>query len=78
MADERGTGDIAKAQTNLETFKATFEGHDLYFADGSSFTETMEVLLGLRDRSAVGQFSVLNVDGALKGELRRALYWRHL
>ena len=71
-------GDIARAQINLETFKSAFAGHDLYFADGSSFTETMEVLLGLRDRSAVGQFSVLNVDGALKGELRRANYWRHL
>ena len=71
-------GDIAKAQTNFETFKAAFAGHDLYFADGSSFIETMEVLLGLRERSAIGQFSVLNVDGALKGELRRANYWRHL
>ena len=36
----------------------------------------MELVLGLRDRSAVGAFSIANVNGALKAELRRARYWK--
>ena len=68
-------GDVARARSNLETFKATFGGADLYFADGSSFVESMETLLGLRDRKAVGQFSVANVSADLKSELRRVRYW---
>ncbi len=69
-------GDIARSRANLETFQATFAGRDLYYPDGSSFVETMEVLLGLRDRTAVGEFSMLNVNGDLKAELRRVRYWK--
>ena len=68
-------GNVAKARANLLTFKKSFSGSDLYYADGSSFVETMEILLGLRDRMAVGEFSVANVSGELKAELRRARYW---
>ena len=68
-------GDVARARGNLETFKKTFTGSDLYFADGSSFTESMEILLGLRDRTAVGQFSIANVSTEMKSELRRVRYW---
>ncbi|MBT3331930.1 MAG: hypothetical protein HOK21_09740 [Rhodospirillaceae bacterium] len=68
-------GDVARARGNLETFKKTFAGSDLYFADGSSFTESMEMLLGLRDRTAVGEFSVANVSTHMKSELRRVRYW---
>ncbi len=67
-------GDVARARANLETFEAAFPGYDLYYPDGSSFTETMEILLGLRDRSAVGEFSVANVGEPLKAELRRVRY----
>jgi hypothetical protein len=69
-------GDVAHARANLETFQTAFPDHDLYYPDGSSFTETMEILLGLRDRSAVGEFSVANVGETLKAELRRARYWQ--
>ena len=69
-------GNIARARANLETFEAAFPGYDLYYADGSSFSETMEVLLGLRDRTAVGEFSVANVGQTLKAELRRVRYWQ--
>lgn len=69
-------GDIASARSNLETFKAAFPDYDLYYPDGSSFTETMEILLGLRDRGAVGEFSVANVGEEVKAELRRARYWQ--
>ena len=69
-------GDVAKARENLDRFKSAFEGKDLVYADGSSFTETMEILLGLRDRSDVGEFSIVNVGESLKAELRRVRYWK--
>ena len=69
-------GDVAQARQNLEKFKKGFPDKDLYFADGSSFIETMEVLLGLSDRSSIGQFSVANINQALKAELRRIRYWK--
>jgi hypothetical protein len=68
-------GDVAQARANLKTFKDTFKGADLYFADGASFVESMEILLGLRDRAAVGQFSIANVPSKMKSELRRVRYW---
>ena len=70
-------GDIAAARTNIEAFKAAFPGHDLYYADGSSFLDTMEILVGLREKSAIGQFSTANVNETLKSELRRARYWKN-
>jgi hypothetical protein len=68
-------GDVARAQANLKTFKQTFDGADLYFADGASFVESMEILLGQRDRGAVGEFSLANVSTEMKSELRRVRYW---
>lgn len=69
-------GDVAGAQRTLEAFKTRFAGADLYLADGSSFTATMELLAGLRDRTAVGEFSVVNAGGGVKAELRRSRYWQ--
>jgi hypothetical protein len=69
-------GDVAGARSGLEKFRAAFAGNDLYYPDGTSFTETMELVLGLRDSTAVGGFSLANVNGELKAELRRARYWK--
>jgi len=69
-------GDVAGARAGLETFKSAYAGRDLYYPDGTSFTETLELVLGLRDRSAVGAFSIANVNRDLKAELRRARYWK--
>ncbi len=69
-------GDIAGARDGLEKLKSAYGGSDLYYPDGTSFTETMELVLGLRDRTAVGEFSLANVNGELKAELRRARYWK--
>ena len=69
-------GDVGAARQNLETFKTAFAGHDLYLKDGSSFVETMEILLGLKSRSAVGEVSVANVSGDVKSEMRRNHYWQ--
>jgi len=70
-------GDVAGARAGLETLKSAHGGHDLYYPDGTSFTETMELVLGLRDRASAGEFSLANVNGELKAELRRARYWKH-
>ena len=69
-------GDVVQARANLEKFKATFADKDLYYADGSSFVDTMEILLGLRDYTALGEFSVANVNSVVKAELRRVRYWK--
>jgi hypothetical protein len=70
-------GDAAGARRNLEHFKQAFPDNDLYYADGSSFRETMGVLLGQADSKDFGQFAVLNVTGSLKDEMRRMEYWKH-
>lgn len=69
-------GDVAGARDGLEKFRSAFADSDLYYPDGTSFTETMELVLGLRDRNSVGEFSLANVNGELKAELRRARYWK--
>ena len=69
-------GDIAAARTRLAAFRDAFSGHDLYFAGGASFVATMEVLLGVRDRKAVGKFALLNVNETVKAELLRSHYWQ--
>ena len=70
-------GDSASARANLDRFKQTFPDRDLYYPDGSSFRETMEVLLGQRDALEFGQFATLNVSTRLKDEMRRVGYWKH-
>ena len=70
-------GDAASARSNLERFKQAFPDNDLYYADGSSFRETMAVLLGQKDSLGFGQFAVLNVSGRLKDEMRRMEHWKH-
>ena len=69
-------GDPAAARANLQRFQQAFPKQDLYYADGSSFRETMEVLLGQRDALEFGQFATLNVSRELKAEMRRIDYWK--
>lgn len=69
------SGDLAKARTNLQRLRQKFPGTDLYYADGSSFVETMGLLLNRERRETVGEFALLNVNGDLKAELRRVRYW---
>ncbi|RED53546.1 hypothetical protein [Aestuariispira insulae] len=69
-------GEIANAQNNFERFQQEFAGKDLYYADGSSFTETMSALLSREETTSYGQFSLLNVNSDLKAEMRRVNYWQ--
>ena len=68
-------GNIAAAQTNFERFQQEFAGKDLYYADGSSFIETMSALLSREEDKSFGRFSMLNVNKELKAEMRRVNYW---
>ena len=69
-------GDVGAARRRLERFKQIFPSKDLYYADGSSFRSTMEVLLGQREPRDFGQYSMLNVGTTLKDEMRRIQYWK--
>ena len=68
-------GDIAKARENLDRFHQSFPNADLYYSDGSSFSETMEILLGTSKENGSTQFSLANVNSGLKAELRRVRHW---
>jgi len=68
-------GDISKARDNLSKFKEEFSGKDLYYADGGSFIETMEILVGVRSRKEMGAFELVNINNELKSELKRIRYW---
>jgi len=68
-------GDVAKARSALRTFESAFPGKDLYYADGSSFIETMHALTGRAEDEDFGRFSMLNVSPSLKDEMRRVSHW---
>ena len=68
-------GDAAKATQMLQQFETAFDGRDLYFQDGTSFTESMGSLLGREGTEIVGQPSTRNVSRALKDEVRRIDHW---
>lgn len=68
-------GDVQAARGNFEAFKRNFPEQDLYFPDGSSFTATMETLLGQSNPTSYGAFAVLNVNSQIKSEIRRLNHW---
>lgn len=68
-------GNIEQARVNLEKFTQNFTDQDLYYTDGSSFVQTMEILLGKRGAGSIGRYSDANVNSELKSELRRVRYW---
>lgn len=68
-------GDVARAQASLDAFERAFPGRDLYFADGTSFTDAMQALLTKLAKPEYGEFSTLNVPQALKTEMRRMQHW---
>ena len=69
-------GDVSKARENFDKFKTAFPGHDLYYADGSSFISTIEALLGRQEPWTFGEFANLNVRDDVKSEMRRMHYWK--
>ena len=69
-------GDLEQVRRSFDDFKVTYPDNDLYFGDGSSFTETAEVLLGRADPMSFGRFAVLNVNDRVKSEMRRLNHWK--
>lgn len=68
-------GDVVRAQKALDAFERSFPGRDLYYTDGTSFTDTMHAMLNRLAKSEYGEFSTLNVSQALKTEMRRMQHW---
>jgi hypothetical protein len=68
-------GDPVQARAALETFKEGFADRDLYYADGTSFIETMTVLVGLSDGQTPPDLLLVNVGSKLRAEIRRVRQW---
>lgn len=75
IQDHAKAGNVSQARKSLKSFERRFEGRDLYFADGTSFIESMRMVLGMADPSDAGIFSTANVNTTLKSEVRRQHYW---
>ncbi len=69
-------GDLARAQRNLKTFKSSFVGYDLYLADGSSFTDTADLLTGNTKFTAPQNLAMFNVSQDLHMEVQRVHFWK--
>lgn len=69
-------GDVARARDNFDRYRKAFPDNDLYYADGTSFSSTMEALLGRQEPWSFGEFANLNVPDSLKSEMRRMNYWK--
>lgn len=69
-------GDLGSARELHARLESEFTSQDLYFADGTSFTESLDMLLGDTNDSDAAVFSTANVGAALKSEMRRVRYWQ--
>jgi hypothetical protein len=69
-------GDLDAARATLAEFEHRYPDLDLYFADGSSYVESVRLLLGEYVQRDVAPGSLLNVGKKLKSELRRVDYWQ--
>jgi hypothetical protein len=69
-------GDITNAQKNLETFRKSFGGYDLYLANGSSFIDTMTLITASRDHAQPHRSAMLNISKDLRTELQRVTFWK--
>ena len=69
-------GDVTAARESFSRFREGFPRAELRLADGSSFAESMALLLGLADRDDPGALALADIGDPLKAELRRLRYWR--
>lgn len=69
-------GEITSAKRAFSGFRSQYPGQDLFFADQSSFIDTMSLLLGEAAPSAALPGSSLNVNPRIKAEVRRINYWQ--
>jgi len=69
-------GDIDSARTNFEALGDAFPKRDLFYPDGSSFRDSMALLLGVVDPNKIGALMTRNISHELRSELLRAKYWK--
>ena len=67
-------GETQKATNSLSSFRLKFPQQDLLFSDYTSFVDTAIALLKQNDLST-RQLQVLNINVALRDELKRQQYW---
>jgi len=70
------SGELNQAQYELSRFIKKHPYADLMLADGSSFVDSMNLLLGEVPLKLAAKNSLLNAHVALKSELRRQQYWK--
>ena len=69
-------GDLASARKNLDTFKASFDGHDLYLPGGSSFIDTMTLITASKEHNRPHKIAMMNVSQDLRAEIQRVGFWK--
>ncbi|MFQ3207313.1 MAG: hypothetical protein ACI9IT_001468 [Glaciecola sp.] len=67
-------GETQMAEHSLAEFRAQFPQQDLLFTDYTSFVDTAIALLQ-HDTLSAHQLQVLNINTALRNELKRQEYW---
>ena len=68
-------GDGAGAQEQLRRFKTRFAGQDLALADGSSFLDTIELIVSGPEGEIGRRHAQRSVSLGVRRELLRARYW---
>lgn len=68
-------GDPGAARDRLQRFKARFPGQDLALADGTSFVDTIELVLSGPEGEIRTRHAQRSVGPAARRELLRARYW---
>ena len=68
-------GDVDQARAAMEIFETSFNSRDLLYPDGSSFTQTMQVILEKSKSPNQIALASINARPKLKQEIRRAWRW---
>lgn len=74
ILDYLKAGDVELAKTQLQVMRSAFPHHDLYLEDGSSFVDTMSLLLESENPQQT-QRRLLNTNKTVAAEYRRRQYW---
>jgi len=70
------SGELTRAKSEQNRFKRHYRHTDLMLVDGSSFVDSLDLLLGEVPVSQADNGSLLNASASLKSELRRQQYWK--
>jgi hypothetical protein len=68
-------GDMAAARRTLEAFRQAFTDRDLYYDDGSSFLDAMDLLVADGGKARSPELALANVGTPMRDELSRLRHW---